>query len=167
MGGAGARPDTPGMRFSSLSKHPRHALPAGLAVLAGALMLAPGAMASHAPAAQAPTLGALTVIKAGHRTPVDVAGNHLHHGATIRKGTELRRWAVTMHGRTRHPVTLKCGAGEVHAGLAILDHSQVGFTVVGPASAYGARTIEVRVNAAPKVDPDGAHGHVYALCRKV
>jgi hypothetical protein len=30
-----------------------------------------------------------------------------------------------------------------------------------------ARTIEVRVDAAPKIDADGAHGHVYALCRKV
>jgi hypothetical protein len=155
------------MRFSTLSKHPRHALGAGLAVLAGAPALAPGAMANPATAPEAPTLSALTVIKAGHKTPVDVGGNHLHHGATIRKGTELRRWAVTMHGRSGHPVTLKCGAGEVHAGLAILDHSQVGFTVAGPMGAYGARTITVRVSAAPKVDPDGAHGHVYALCRKV
>ncbi len=68
--------------------------------------LATLACAGTATAAQAPTLGAPTTFKAGQTTPVDIAGNHLHHGQTIRKGTRLLRWKVTMHGASNARVTL-------------------------------------------------------------
>ena len=67
------------------------------------------ACAATAAAAQAPTLGAPTTFKAGQATPVDIAGNHLHHGQTIRKGTRLLRWKVTMHGKSNARVTLSDG----------------------------------------------------------
>jgi hypothetical protein len=115
-------------------------------------------------AAQAPTLSPVAIIKAGQKTPVDVAGNHLHQGATIRKGTELRRWLVTMHGASKAVVTLSCGPRGTQIGLALPDPSKVGFDVV-TGSSYYHRTIKVRFFTAPHVSADGGHGHVYALCR--
>jgi hypothetical protein len=122
------------------------------------------AIAASASAAQAPTLGPLSIIKAGQKTPVDIAGNDLLRGATIRKGTELRRWLVTMHGASKTPLTLSCGPGARHIGLAAQDSSKLGFAVA-KGSSYGKRTIKVRFYAAPKVDPDGARASVYALCK--
>jgi hypothetical protein len=81
--------------------------------------LASLAIAGTASAVQAPTLGPLTVIKAGQKTPVDIGGNNLHQGTRIRKGTELRRWLVTMHGRSNANITLKCGPGAKHVGLGL------------------------------------------------
>jgi hypothetical protein len=144
----------------------RAALSAGLALVVGALALAPGAKAASAGPATAPTIGEPTIIVAGQKTPVDIGGNHLHHGQKIRKGYELRRWAVTMHGRSNASVTLSCPAGTVHTGLGLQSGSKVAFAVA-KGSGYYRRTIDVRFYAAPKVDPDGAHGHVYALCKSV
>jgi hypothetical protein len=144
----------------------RAARSAGLALAAGALGLAPGAQAAAVGPAAAPTLGEPAIIMAGQKTPVDIGGNHLHHGQRIRKGYELRRWAVTMHGASSASVTLSCPAGTVHSGLGLQSASKVGFAVA-KGSRYGRRTIDVRFYAAPKVDPDGAHGHVYALCKSV
>jgi hypothetical protein len=123
------------------------------------------ALAGTAVAAQAPTLGPVTIIRAGQKTPVDVAGNHLHHGATIRKGTELRRWTVTMHGASKVPVTLSCGSGGTQIGLALPSTTKVAFAVVG-GSSYYHRTIKVHFyTTSSKVDPNGAQGLVYALCK--
>ena len=115
-------------------------------------------------AAQAPTLGPPTVIKAGQKSPVDIAGNRLHRGATIRKGTELRRWRVTMHGASNASVTLSCGPGARHIGLGANDPTKVAFALA-KGSEYGHRTIKVRFHAAPKVDAHGASASVFALCK--
>jgi hypothetical protein len=126
--------------------------------------LASLALAATAGAAQAPTLGPVTIIKAGQKTPVDVAGNHLHAGATIRRGTELRRWPVTMHGASKATVTLSCGPGATQIGLALADNAKVAFAVA-KGSSYYHRTIKVYFYTAPHVSAAGARGHVYALCK--
>ncbi|MCA1679802.1 MAG: hypothetical protein LC777_13060, partial [Actinobacteria bacterium] len=92
-------------------------------------VLASLAVAGPATSAQAPTLGPVTIIKAGQKTPIDVAGNNLHQGARIRKGSELRRWLVTMHGRSNANITLKCGPGAKHVGLGLQDGAKVLFAV--------------------------------------
>jgi hypothetical protein len=121
--------------------------------------------AASAVAASGPTLGPPTVLKAGQKTPVDVAGNHLHHGATIRKGTQLLRWKVTMHGASNARVTLSCPAGTKHVGLGSLDHPKIAFKVA-KGSSYYHRTIKVQYYAGQaRVDLDGASGHTYALCK--
>lgn len=126
--------------------------------------LASLAVAGTATAAQAPTLGPLTVIKAGQKTPIDVAGNHLHQGATIRKGTELRRWLVTMHGASNANVALKCGPGGKHIGLGLQEKAKVA-SAVSKGSSYYHRTIKVHFYTRSGVDPNGAHSSVYALCK--
>ena len=122
------------------------------------------ALAGTAAAAQAPTLGPPTIIKAGQTTPVNVPGNHLMQGATIRKGTELRRWRVTMHGPSDTPVVLRCAPGAKHVGLAQQEGTRVSARVA-KGSGYGRRTIRVQFHAAPGVDADGAKVSVYALCK--
>ncbi|HWH10313.1 MAG TPA: hypothetical protein VG165_04245 [Solirubrobacteraceae bacterium] len=127
-----------------------------------ALALAPAA--TGAAAAPPPTLGPVTIITAGHRTPVDVAGNHLHQGATIREGTELRRWLVTMHGASNAAVTLSCGPRGTQIGLALPDPSKVGLALAH-GTGYYHETIKVHFYTPPHVTADGARGHIYALCR--
>jgi hypothetical protein len=123
------------------------------------------ACAGTAAAAQAPTLGPPTTFKAGQTTPVDIAGNHLHHGQTIRKGTRLLRWKVTMHGASNARVTLSCPSGTRHVGLGSLDHPKITFKVA-KGSSYGHRTIKVQYYAGRSgVNLDGATGHTYALCK--
>ena len=117
-------------------------------------------VAGTAGAAQAPTVGPVAIIQAGQKTPIDVGGNHLHQGATIRKGTELRRWLVTMHGPSDRSITLSCGPGAKHVGLGQQEKAKIAFGVV-KGSDYGHRTIKVRFYA----DPDGAKASVYALCK--
>jgi hypothetical protein len=118
-----------------------------------------------AAAAQAPTLGPPTTFKAGQTTPVDIGGNHLHHGQTIRKGERLLRWKVTMHGASNARVKLTCPAGTKHVGLGTLDHPKISFKVA-KGSSYGHRTIEVQYYAGRAgVKLDGATGHTYALCK--
>ena len=130
-----------------------------------AALLASLVCAAGAAAAQAPTVGPVKVFKAGQKTPVDIAGNHLHHGATIRKGTQLLRWKVTMHGASNARVTLSCPAGTKHVGLGSLDHPKISFKVAN-GSNYGHRTIKVQYYAGQAgVDLDGASGHTYALCK--
>jgi hypothetical protein len=129
-----------------------------------ATALASLAVAGTATAAQAPTLGPVTIIKAGQKTPIDVAGNHLHQGATIRKGTELRRWLVTMHGRSNASIALRCGPGAKHVGLGQQENAKVSFAV-SRGSGYYHRTIEVHFYTRAGVDADGAHSSVYALCK--
>jgi hypothetical protein len=121
--------------------------------------------AASAVAASGPTLGPPTVLEAGQKTPVDVAGNHLHHGATIRKGTRLLRWKVTMHGASNARVTLSCPPGMRHAGLATGARPAIAFKLARGAS-YGHRTIQVQYYAARAgVNLDGATSHTYALCK--
>ena len=123
------------------------------------------ACAGTAAAAQAPTLGPPTTFKAGQKTPVDIAGNHLHHGQTIRKGTRLLRWKVTMHGASNARVTLSCPAGTRHVGLGTNDRPKIAFKVA-KGSSYGHRAIKVQYyTARAGVDADGASGHTYALCK--
>jgi hypothetical protein len=123
------------------------------------------ALASAAAAAPAPTLGPVTIFKAGQKTPIQVAGNHLKAGATIRKGTELRRWPVTMHGASSAPVTLSCGPRGTQIGLAVSSSAKVVFAV-SRGSRYYHRTIKVHFyTSSPTVNPVGAKGHVYALCK--
>ena len=129
-----------------------------------ATALASLGVAGTAGAAQAPTVGPVAIIKAGQKTPIDIGGNHLHQGATIRKGTELRRWLVTLHGASDKGVTLSCGPGSEHVGLGQQEKAKIAFAVV-KGSSYGHRTIRVRFYAAPKVDADGAKASVYALCK--
>ena len=123
------------------------------------------AFAGTAAAAQAPTLAAPTILKAGQTTPVDVAGNRLHHGQTIRPGTQLLRWKATMHGASNASVTLTCPAGTRHVGLASNDRPRIAFALAKGA-AYYHRTIKVRFySARTGIDLNGASSHVYALCR--
>jgi hypothetical protein len=129
-----------------------------------AAALASLAIAGTATAAQAPTLGPVAIIKAGEKTPAAIGGNHLHRGATIRKGTELRRWLVTMHGASKASVTLSCGPGATHVGLGLLDNPKVLFGV-SKGSGYYHRTIRVHVFPATGVDPDGARASIFALCK--
>lgn len=126
--------------------------------------LASLAIAGTASAAQAPTLGPLTIIKAGQKTPVDIGGNNLHQGARIRKGTELRRWLVTMHGRSKANITLKCGPGARHVGLGLQEGAKVLFAV-SKGSDYYHRTIKVHFYPRRNVDANGARASVYALCK--
>jgi hypothetical protein len=128
------------------------ALTAAFAVPAGAL------------AAEAPTLGPPTIIPAGQPTPIDVAGNHLHQHDIIRKGNELVRWPVALHGNSKAPITLACPDGTFHNGLGLQEGSDVAFGVV-KGSGYYLRTIDVRFYAIRNADPKTATGHVYALCR--
>ena len=123
------------------------------------------AVAATAAAAQAPTLGPPTTFKAGEATPVAIAGNHLHQGQTIRKGTRLLRWKVTMHGASNARVALSCPAGTKHVGLGSYDHPKIAFKVA-KGSSYNHRTIKVQYYAGQAgVDLDGASGHTYALCK--
>jgi hypothetical protein len=143
------------------SSHPTPRRPTVAAALAltAALAAPAGALA-----AEAPTLGPPTIIPAGQKTPIDVGGNHLHQGDVIRRGTELVRWPVTMHGASKAPITLTCPTGTIHSGLGLQEGSDVYFGVV-KGSDYYEPTIDVRFYSAPKVDPVGVSGHVYALCR--
>ena len=122
------------------------------------------AVTGTATAAQAPTLGAVTVINAGQKSPVDIGGNNLHRGATIRKGTELRRWLVTMHGPSNANITLKCGPGAKHVGLGQQEGAKISFGV-SKGSDYYRRTIRVHFYPRPGVDANGAKASVYALCK--
>jgi hypothetical protein len=134
------------------------------AAVTAALALATLAAPTAALAAEAPTLGPPTIIPAGQTTPIDVGGNNLHQGDTIRRGTQLVRWPVTMHGASKATITLTCPDGTIHSGLGLQEGSKVYFAVA-KGSDYFKRTIDVRFYPAPKVDPNGARGHVYALCR--
>jgi hypothetical protein len=105
----------------------------------------------------------VTIVKAGQKTPVDIGGNDLHRGATIRKGTELCRWLVTTRGPSNAILTLKCGPRGRHLGLGQQDGAKVVFGVAN-ASGYGHRTIKVRFRTRPGVRLNGALASVYALC---
>jgi hypothetical protein len=137
----------------------RTAFTAALALtLTAAFAVPSGALAA------APTLGAPTIIPAGQPAPIDVGGNHLHQHDIIRKGTELVRWPVAMHGASSAPITLTCPDGEFHSGLGLQEGSDVAFGVA-KGSKYFARTIDVRFYTIRDADPNSATGHVYALCR--
>lgn len=131
-------------------------------VIAGALVAL--VCAAIATAAQAPLLGPVHIISAGHKTPVDIAGNNLHRGAKIRRGTELRRWLVTLRGRSDKSITLRCGQTAKLIGLGQQDRPKLYLRVL-QGSRYGRRTIDVQFRAAPQVDPNVARASVYALCK--
>jgi hypothetical protein len=135
------------------------------AAAAAALALtAAFAAPSGALAAGAPTLGVPTILNAGQHSPIDVGGNHLHQHDIIRRGTELVRWPVAMHGASKAPVTLTCPDATIHTGLGLQEGSDVAFGVVKGSDYYG-RTIDVRFYAIRTADAGSATGHVYALCR--
>jgi hypothetical protein len=127
-----------------------------------------GALAGSATvvqAASAPTVSAPKVYNAGQKTPVDVAGNDLRAGDTIRKGTKLLRWKVTLNGANNRIVTLNAPAGYKHVGLAVNDGRQISFAVAKGATYYKS-AIKVRVYALGGVDVDTASGHMYALVKQ-
>jgi|GEM_PF-5980765 len=136
------------------------------AITAALALTAALAVPAAALAADAPTLGAPTIIPAGRQSPIDVAGNHLMQHDVIRAGTALVRWPVAMHGASRAPITLTCPTGSIHSGLGLQEGSDVAFGVA-TGSAYFKRSIDVRFHTAPKADPSTATGHVYALCRNI
>ncbi|HEX6389422.1 MAG TPA: hypothetical protein VFZ89_08245 [Solirubrobacteraceae bacterium] len=121
--------------------------------------------ATVAQAASAPTVSAPKVYNAGEKTPVTVPGNDLRAGDTIRKGTKLLRWKVTLNGANNKTIALKAPAGYRHVGLAINNGRQVGFAVAN-GSRYYKQTIKVRVFALGSADADTASGHIYALVKK-
>jgi hypothetical protein len=133
------------------------------ALTTAAAIAAALAVPAAALAAGAPTIGAPTIIAAGQHSPIDVGGNHLHQHAIIRRGTQLVRWPVTMHGTSAARVTLTCPTGTINTGLGVQEGSDVYFSV--EAADYFKRSMPVRFVAGPKVDPVGATGHVYMLCR--
>jgi Flp pilus assembly protein CpaB len=128
-----------------------------LAVLAGS--------ASIVQAASAPTVSAPKVYNAGQKTPVEVAGNDLAAGDTIRKGTKLLRWKVTLNGKNNQPITLRAPDGYKHVGLAINNGRQISFAVA-KGSTYYKSTIKVRVYTLKGADVNTASGHIYALVKK-
>ena len=142
-------------------RHLRRAAVAAALALTAAIAAPSGALA-----ADAPTLGAPTIIPAGQTTPIDVAGNNLRQGDTIRRGTELVRWPVALHGNSRAPIALTCPTGTIHTGLGLQEGSDVAFAVLQD-SAYYKRAIDVRFYAVRDADPNTATGHAYALCRDV
>jgi hypothetical protein len=111
----------------------------------------------------APLLGFPVIRKAGQRSPVDIAGNHLHRGDTIRKGTQLLRFPVTMLGRSNTYLRLDCPKGLVHRGLGEQEGAKVSATL-SRNSRYGHATMKVRFNTRPGVSANGTRGSVYALC---
>jgi hypothetical protein len=135
------------------------------AALLTATFAAPaGAVAAGPPTAGPPTLGPPTVIAAGQKSPIDVGGNHLRQGDTIARGTQLVRWAVTMHGASKAPVTLSCPGSLVESGFSQQEGSQI-YASTAKGSRFYERTLDVTFRAAPKIDPSSAHGQVYLLCR--
>lgn len=145
-------PTTPSHRTSRSAAVTAALLTAALAGPAGALAAGP------------PTLGPPTVIAAGQRSPIDVGGNHLHQGDAIARGTQLVRWAVTMHGANGDYNKLSCPASMVESGVGFQEGSQV-YPAVLPGDRFYQRSLDVTFHVAPKIDPTTAHGHVYLLCR--
>jgi hypothetical protein len=137
--------------FSSRNLPKLVASAATLAVLAGS---------ATALADSAPTVSAPKVYNAGQKTPVEVAGNHLAAGDTIRKGTKLLRWQVTLNSKNDRTITLRAPAGYKHVGLAINNSRQLGFAVA-KGSTYYKSTIKVRVYG-----DHGTTGHIYALVKQ-
>src|SRR3954467_8424686 len=124
-----------------------HRTPRRAAIVAAVAPPGPPPPPAGALAADAPTLGPPTIIPAGQKTPIDVGGNHLHQHDVIRRGTELVRWPVTMHGASKAPITLTCPTGTIHTGLGLQEGSHVYFAVAQD-SEYYRRTIDVRFYAA-------------------
>lgn len=103
------------------------------------------------------------VRRAGERSPVAVAGNHLHRGDRIRKGQGLLRFPVIMLGKDDRAVTLACPKGTVHRGLAFAEGSKISATVT-KGSGYGHNTIRVRFSTRPGAGAARQAGSIYALC---
>lgn len=96
---------------------------ASSAVLAGAAALA--AFAGPAAAADAPVVSAQKTWT-GAKTPVSVAGNHLHRGARIPKGAVLVYREVTVTGGTaKRRAVLTLPRGKKLTGIAISEGSDV------------------------------------------
>jgi hypothetical protein len=115
-------------------------------------------------AADPPTVGLPTIIPAGQKSPIDVPGNHLMQHATIRRGMALVRFPVTMHGKSSVSSTLSCPGTMVQSGTGVQEGSKI-YPAPVPGSRYYERTVDVHFVGPPKVDLNGATGHVYLLCR--
>jgi hypothetical protein len=133
------------------------------AITAGLALTAALAVPAAALAADAPTLGAPTILTAGQHSPIDVGGNNLHQHDLIRRGTQLVRWPVAMHGKSSATVTLTCPTGTVQSGLGSQEGSQIYPAV--PGASYFKRSVDVSFTTPPNVDQAVATGHVYMLCR--
>ena len=130
--------------------------PKPVLVLAAALALGSTAAASATP----PALSERTVMHAPTKSPIDVAGNHLHQGQRIRKGTALVRWKVTITDDTATPITISAPRGWTLGGLGLQDPGKLGFAVVGK---YHRSYVKIRVF---QIDPPAASAHIYALIKK-
>lgn len=128
------------------------ALTTALAIPAGAL------------AANAPTFGPPAITPAGQPAPIAIPGNHLGRGDTIPEGMQILRWAVTLNGASDDPTALVCPAGTIVTGIGEPEGNPIGFGVVQPAHSF-ENTVNVRFDPAPHVDPNGATGSMYVLCR--
>jgi len=142
---------------------PRH-IPTKLVATAATLAVFAGS-ATAVQAASAPTVSEPKVYNPGQKTPVEVAGNDLSAGDTIRKGTKLLRWKVTLNGRNNQTITLRASSGYKHVGLATNNGRQISFAVA-KGSNYLKSTIKVRVYVLKGADVNGASGHIYALVKK-
>jgi hypothetical protein len=135
----------------------RKTLIAGTAVVSLGL-----AGAGTASAARAPTVGPLTIIKAGHGHAIP---NNVdwHRGKTLRKGTELRHWLVTVNDDSRANIVLSCGPHGKHIGLTQQNGARVNFAVAR-GSGYYHRSIRLHFIARPGATATGAQVSLYALC---
>jgi hypothetical protein len=135
------------------------------AALAVALLTIAVAAPATALAAAVPTISAPTVIAAGQKAPINIGGNHLLQGDTIRKGTQLLRFAVTMNGTKQAAVNLGCPDGTVESGFGVPDPDTQIYAGAVPGSRFYEQTRMLTLGVVPKVDPATAQGQVYLLCR--
>jgi hypothetical protein len=112
-------------------------------------------------APMSPAIFEAVIRKAGQRSPVDIAGNLLHRGDTIAKGTQLLRFPVMLRGNSRKSATLYCPAGTVHRGIGFQQGTKLSFALDNK---YGRRTMRINLISRPGVSAVGTKGSVYALC---
>ncbi len=113
--------------------------------------------------AQAATVGAPTVAKAGERFPIDFVGG-FRRGGTIPRGHEVVSRTVVLGPRETARVTMRCRAGAPRIRtLGFPATSDLGFQLVAPRRYGGRRQVRIRVYLAPDVRDSGAPGDAYLL----
>jgi hypothetical protein len=100
---------------------------------------------------------------AGQPSPVTIPGNHLHQGATIRKGTQVARFPVALRHRGNSVLTLTCPRLTVIRGTGFLEASKLGF-VLASGSTYGHRSLKVKLSPPAGTTFNETRGSIYALC---
>jgi hypothetical protein len=116
--------------------------------------------------AQAATIGAPKVAKAGDRFPIDFIGG-FRRGRTIPRGYEVVSRTVALGPRETTRLTMRCRATAPRIRtLGFPATSDLGFQLVAPRSYGGRRQVRIRVYLAPDVRDAGARGAAYLLCRR-